>query len=82
MNGHAVDADCEDAFGIALTEDGRIDRLFAGGLSEVRIDGEAVVRCGVPADLYIERNGGGYRCATVEGREVVWRDAADLMRIA
>ena len=78
VSGHVVDADCEDAFGIALDENGEIDRLFAGALREVRIDGEAAVKLALPSDIYIERKGAGYRRAHLDGRDIIWQDAADL----
>lgn len=74
VNGHKVDALCQDAFGIKLDEDGAIQRLFAGGLSEVRVDGNLVLRIPQPRDIYVERTPAGYRAADRGGRFVEWYD--------
>ncbi len=81
IDSHRVDARCEDAFGIALREDGSIDRVFGGALKEVRIDGEVVLHAQTPSDVYIERGEAGYRMARVDKRNVEWRSVGDLKSI-
>ncbi|MCE5198331.1 MAG: hypothetical protein ABFD54_13480 [Armatimonadota bacterium] len=80
VDGHRVDAVCEDAFGIALGDDGGIERLFAGNLSEVRIDGQIALKSADPKDIYIERSpDGSYRAATVHKRTVAWENMVNLL---
>lgn len=79
VNGYQVDAVCEDAFGIALADDGSIDRLFGGKLAEVRVDGELVFKSSDPIDIYIERSGSNYRIATVNFREIIWSETDNLL---
>ncbi len=78
VNGHRVDVQCEDAFGIALTPDGRIDRFFGGKVKLIRVDGRVVFRNTDPRDMYAERSGDGYRIAVPRGRDVAWHDTDDL----
>ncbi|HEX2951426.1 MAG TPA: hypothetical protein VHV83_17925, partial [Armatimonadota bacterium] len=81
VNGHRVDAVYEDAFGIALSEDGSIDRIFGGALKEVRVDGNKVLLAQTPSDVYIERSESGYRLAQVNKRDTEWRSVSDLKSI-
>jgi len=70
ISGHVVDAVCEDAFGIALYPDGKLDRAFGGKLSEIRID-HKIVYSGEPEDVYIEMIGDTMKVCRVKGRNII-----------
>lgn len=80
VKGHRVDAVCEDAFGIALSDDGNIERVFGGKLAEVRVDGEVVLKPDCARDIYVERTSDGCRAAETDGRRVRWYEVDALTR--
>lgn len=71
LHGHQFTGVCKGMVAIQTTENGKLEKLTAAGLTELKKDGQSILVLSAPSDIYVSKVKQGYKIQVIKGTQVL-----------